>query len=564
MKNGVRFADADFDPHAYAAMDGLFLEDTWNSQFVDEIQPSAGEEILRGRSDFCAFEGTELLSILKRNKIETVIMCGFLSNVCIEETATRAMENIPGLKVVVCSDGCAAKTKEDHDNTMEMSLPVLGCEVMTCVDAEELIRTEQQPLDKDSGEDGSGGRPRILAMHGAKSNDEVTRLQLENLGITDVDYDIVYLKGSIDVEEGDPDIASIIRGPYYSWFEDNKDGKDHSHSILSGVRDILNITQTLGPFDGVYGFSSGAAMAVLSACITADPQLRSAIKALDEGIDVRRLGSMAKRFSTKITKEKRATLSRSQKSQKSMKSHGTKPNRKSRLDGFLSKGENSKRYSKRFDSIDTEDIVEPPFKFVILACAASPFSGVAELRRAAGLPVMKTLELNSYTIPSFHIIGIEDHFKTQSEEVASLFAHRKVMYIPGGHGTCLHVVRYELPYKMHISTMNYIEMISHLKSILIYLFYLLFYILRHRPRTAQGRGSQRPAQGFCEIPWQPLSESKRDKLQAHVRGNEYCSASSRPGGACEAQQVKASLRQRRRLHHRCHAREMASRSSIPP
>ena len=219
MKAGIRFREADFDPHAYAAMDGLFLENTWNSQFTDEIQPLVGEDVLRGRKDFCAFEGTELLAILMQNKIDTFIMCGFLSNICVEETTSATKQNFPGMEVIVCSDGCAAKTKEEHTNTMEIHLPVLDINVMSCSDAEMIIGKEQVAQGKISYKDGSHNRlPRILAMHGARSNDDVTKLQLENLGITDDRYDIVYLHGGVEVEEADPAIAGLIRGPYYSWF----------------------------------------------------------------------------------------------------------------------------------------------------------------------------------------------------------------------------------------------------------------------------------------------------------------------------------------------------------
>lgn len=38
---------------------------------------------------------------------------------------------------------------------------------------------------------GVGGRPKILALCGAKSNDAVTQLQLDNLHITHKDYAIV-------------------------------------------------------------------------------------------------------------------------------------------------------------------------------------------------------------------------------------------------------------------------------------------------------------------------------------------------------------------------------------
>jgi len=417
MKAGVRFKDADFDPHAYASMDGLFLEDTWNSQFSDEIQPLVGEEILRGRNDFCAFQGTELISILTRNKIDTLVICGFLSNVCVEETASAAKEKFPGMEIIVCSDGCAAKTKEEHENAMEMSLPVLDCKVMSCSDAEMLVSVEQVAPGKISNEEGSHNRnrlPRILALHGARSNDDVTKLQLENLGITDDKYDIVYLHGGVEVEEGDPAIAGLIRGPYYSWFEDKneKDGGNLRQSIITGVRGIIKVSETLGPFDGVYGFSSGAAMAALSACINADPSLRAAIKALDDEVsETGRMASiLARGFSGRKYEPRPSEMGKS-------------------IFGGLAM--NSK--GKKDRSIETGDMIDPPFKFVILANTATPFSGVHELRRIAGLPVTNSLDLNSFNIPSFHIIGIEDQFKTQSEEFASFFANRKVMYIPNGH-----------------------------------------------------------------------------------------------------------------------------------
>ena len=422
MKAGVRFKDADFDPHAYASMDGLFLEDTWNSQFSDEIQPLVGEEILRGRNDFCAFQGTELISILTRNKIDTLVICGFLSNVCVEETASAAKEKFPGMEIIVCSDGCAAKTKEEHENAMEMSLPVLDCKVMSCSDAEMLVSVEQVAPGKISNEEGSHNRnrlPRILALHGARSNDDVTKLQLENLGITDDKYDIVYLHGGVEVEEGDPAIAGLIRGPYYSWFEDKneKDGGNLRQSIITGVRGIIKVSETLGPFDGVYGFSSGAAMAALSACINADPSLRAAIKALDDEVsETGRMASiLARGFSGRKYEPRPSEMGKS-------------------IFGGLAM--NSK--GKKDRSIETGDMIDPPFKFVILANTATPFSGVHELRRIAGLPVTNSLDLNSFNIPSFHIIGIEDQFKTQSEEFASFFANRKVMYIPNGHGTLWH------------------------------------------------------------------------------------------------------------------------------
>jgi len=379
------------------------------------------------------------------------------------------------MEVIVCSDGCAAKTQDEHTNTMEMSLPVLDITVMSCFDAEMMVKKEQVAQGHISTVEGSPHRrlPRILAMHGARSNDDVTKLQLENLGITDDRYDIVYLHGGVEVDEADPAIAGLIRGPYYSWFEDNMDGEDLRQSIIAGIRGILQVSETLGPFDGVYGFSSGAAMAALAACVNADPSLRAAITEVEEDKNVpkSRLASLLPHrgpgnYAPQASFVQRPSMARQKsvfggdgkgKSTRFMLGGGAKSTRfmggGAKSTRFMGGGVKSTRFigdgalgrqksvfgggvfnmgkSKR--SLESGDIIEPPFKFVILANTATPFASVRELRRRAGLPVTRSLDLNSFNIPSFHIIGIEDAFKTQSEEFASFFANRKVMYTPGGH-----------------------------------------------------------------------------------------------------------------------------------
>jgi len=421
MKTGDRFqVTKDFDPHSYAAMDGLFQEGTWNSQFVDELQPKMGEEILWGRNDFSAFEGTELQSILKRHKIETVILCGFLSNVCIECTAGAAKQQIPGLKVVVCSDGCAAKTQQEHETTMSNTLPLLDIQVMKCFEVEEMIRTETKPLPHLASPDAINGenRPRILALHGAQSNEWVAKLQLENLGITVENTDIVYLQGVVEVEEGSPDITSIFAGPYFSWY----DKSNSKETIIESVRKILRAVEEQGPFDGVYGFSSGAAMAVLASCITADPQLQAIIQPTNEGnFNNRGIEELIRRVpNSSLMQRQQSTLKR-RKSTRENKRQSFGYNRRSMMPNLFP------------SSIESGDIIEPPFKFAIFACTTTLFEDVTGLRRQAGLHVNQILDLNCYSLPSFHIIGVEDKFKAQSEEFATLFANRKVMYIPGGH-----------------------------------------------------------------------------------------------------------------------------------
>jgi len=304
-------------------------------------------------------------------------------------------------------------------------------------------------------------RPRILAMHGAKSNDEVTMMQLRNLGITDENYDIVYLRGNVKVEQGDESIAEIVQGPYFSWFDvENLD--DAEDAIITCIRDILNVVQYFGPFDGVYGFSNGAAMAMLVAGIADDPSLRKKLNELKEKEQNKKTGSTFSRrgstfsrrgstFSRRLSNFGMSTRNIGMSTRNigmSTRNIGmsTRNIGMSKRDIGVSgrqltmpaKDRTSVRSKmKKFspEQLKTDDdFVVAPFKFVIFSHAASHFKSVMNLRQAAGLDANKHLDLGVFTTPSFHLLGIEDSLKSQGEKIASLYSNRKVLYLPGGHG----------------------------------------------------------------------------------------------------------------------------------
>lgn len=114
MKSGEKFnKDKDWDPcDAYCTMENLFVEGTWNSKFADEVKPSESDIILKNRVNFSAFKGTALKDIIESNGITCLFVMGFLSDVSVEKTTVEANELFPDLKIYVCSDGCAAKTKQ--------------------------------------------------------------------------------------------------------------------------------------------------------------------------------------------------------------------------------------------------------------------------------------------------------------------------------------------------------------------------------------------------------------------------------------------------------------------
>lgn len=358
----------------YTSLRGVFTEGTWNSQFIDEIQPRRCEIVLRGRRNYCAFEGTELFSALKRNGVKTFIIAGFMSNICIQETALAAKAKMQGMQVICCSDGSATTSMQEHNQAMATLLDA-GVDVMRCREALDKVREHQafqyNYMEMNGPESpmlSSSRRLRILALHGAQSNNEVTLMQLKNIGITHDDHDIVCMSGSIQVEEGHPSIESLVRGPFYSWFNDASVMQDDN--IIASVRNILTLVQNMGPFDGVYGFSNGAAMALLVAGIASDPGLRAKIYEAEK-------------------REKEQSTENLSSSSKVQKREGIFD-----LESALEK------------EFEFDDLVIPPFEFVFLSHAATPFKTVAKLRHAAGL-FNENVDMGTFDIPSFHIMGIE-------------------------------------------------------------------------------------------------------------------------------------------------------------
>ncbi|GLS26381.1 AMP-binding protein [Marinibactrum halimedae] len=132
----------------------------------------------------------------------------------------------------------------------------------------------------------SAAKVKLLALHGSGSNSHVTQLQLENLTINETEFDITYLNGPISTDQPGPGIKEldgIFTGPWFSWFPTNIDysaiDADTLLTIISDALDeILNIVETEGPFDGIFGFSQGGIIASLLINLHHDNALQAALE----------------------------------------------------------------------------------------------------------------------------------------------------------------------------------------------------------------------------------------------------------------------------------------------
>ena len=66
--------------------------------------------VVNGKRGLDGFPGTDLEEKLKANGIETVVICGFLTNCCVESTMRTAYEK--GFNVITLTDVCAATSEE--------------------------------------------------------------------------------------------------------------------------------------------------------------------------------------------------------------------------------------------------------------------------------------------------------------------------------------------------------------------------------------------------------------------------------------------------------------------
>ena len=120
----IQETDPVFCPLEVAAFphlkDAGMRKGTDGMQVVSELAPEPGDMVVRKRR-FSAFYQTDLEIILRNirspiNQVDTIIICGTVTNICCESTARDAY--FRDYKVVFGTDICSANTIEAHEATL--------------------------------------------------------------------------------------------------------------------------------------------------------------------------------------------------------------------------------------------------------------------------------------------------------------------------------------------------------------------------------------------------------------------------------------------------------------
>lgn len=93
------------------------------SEIVPELTPMDIDVVIV-KKQWGAFYGTELDLQLRRRKIENIILCGISTNIGVESTARFAYEY--GYNQIFAEDAMAARSKEEHDHTVQKIFPRIG------------------------------------------------------------------------------------------------------------------------------------------------------------------------------------------------------------------------------------------------------------------------------------------------------------------------------------------------------------------------------------------------------------------------------------------------------
>lgn len=106
IQEAHRENDADFRVRPVHAVKG-----SWGSDFIKELYPEGDEYRVRKRRH-SGFHYTDLDLYLREESIDTVVLTGVWTNVCVRSTGADALAH--AYKVITLSDGVHSKNEEMH------------------------------------------------------------------------------------------------------------------------------------------------------------------------------------------------------------------------------------------------------------------------------------------------------------------------------------------------------------------------------------------------------------------------------------------------------------------
>lgn len=96
---------------------GALLDGTWDCEVIDDLVPGPNDYVIE-KSRYSAFIGTRLEPLLDGLGVDTLVICGVTTNVCVETTARDAAQRRYG--VVVVSDATGELSTARHASALDI------------------------------------------------------------------------------------------------------------------------------------------------------------------------------------------------------------------------------------------------------------------------------------------------------------------------------------------------------------------------------------------------------------------------------------------------------------
>jgi len=107
-----------------------FAGGTWDVEIIDELKGLIDQnDRIIDKHGYSSFEGSRLDYYLRALKINTLIVCGFITDTCVEGTSRTAIDR--GYMPVLLEDACATIGEEEQRLAIERHKRVLGPVVTT-------------------------------------------------------------------------------------------------------------------------------------------------------------------------------------------------------------------------------------------------------------------------------------------------------------------------------------------------------------------------------------------------------------------------------------------------
>lgn len=100
-----------------------FIRDTWGAKIADSITTGI-DDVFVPKNHISGFEGSLLETQLRDRDIETVVLCGGLTDVCVETTMRQAYDK--RFEVITITDATATVDLAKHELTLEHNYPLFS------------------------------------------------------------------------------------------------------------------------------------------------------------------------------------------------------------------------------------------------------------------------------------------------------------------------------------------------------------------------------------------------------------------------------------------------------